>query len=219
MHRQSMMFLLVLAALAALAVYEAMVPLPASTVFTRYLGIGSFFLLCVSLAIGPLSILSHKHFANLIEPRRAIGLAAFALVVGHVILAAGSEYGWQIGVMLSILPIQLSVPAAFLMMMLALTSSDYAVKTLGPALWKRVQMLNYVVFPLAFGHFLLSATGLFVQTAGGLFVNLAELSALIMGIAVVILQAWGFAARRRRKDEWEAKNAQAKQASGGGSPP
>jgi DMSO/TMAO reductase YedYZ heme-binding membrane subunit len=212
MHRQSMLFLIILALLAALAVYEAFSRFQAPAAFTRYLGISSFFLLCVSLSLGPLTILGHRHFSGLIEPRRAVGLAAFALMAGHIAIAAGGEYGWDMGAMLQMFQIQLAVPAAFLMTVLALTSSDYAVKALGPSLWKKIQMLNYAVFPLALAHFLLSATGL---SSGGGAPDLAELSALMAGIAAIALQLCGFFVRRAKKAEWLARSAGARKEPGG----
>ncbi len=205
MTRPSAFFLLILLVLCAMALYEALFPLPAYIVFTRFFGLGAFFLLCVSLIIGPLAMMSHKEFGPLIEPRRAVGLAAFALVAAHVALAVGAEYDWQIGQMLTLLQIQLAIPAALLMMVLAIISSDYALKAMGPALWKRVQQLNYLVFILSFAHFLLSATGLFAKVNGMTFVNLDEASAVLLGLLVIVLQAWGFFHRRRKEAEWKAK--------------
>ncbi len=205
MNRPSMFFLLILAILAAMALYEALFPLPSYIVFTRFFGLGAFFLLCVSLMIGPLAMMNHKEFGPLVEPRRAVGIAAFALVLGHIALAVGVEYGWQLGEMLTLLPIQLSLPAALIMMALAITSSDYAVKAMGPALWKRVQQLNYLVFALSFAHFLLSATGLFASVNGMVFLNLDEAFAVLLGLAVIALQVWGFFHRRRKEAEWKAK--------------
>ncbi len=209
-----MFFLLILLILCAMALYEALFPLPAYVVFTRFFGLGAFFLLCVSLIIGPLAMMSHKEFGPLVEPRRAVGLAAFALVVAHIALAIGAEYDWQLGAMLTLLQIQLALPAALLMMVLAIISSDHAIKAMGPALWKRVQQLNYIVFVLSFAHFLLSATGLFAKVNGMTFLNLDEAFAALLGLAVIVLQAWGFMHRRKKEAEWKAKAASGGEASG-----
>ena len=197
MNKQSFLFLIIIAATAAMGVYEAFQPLQAGMAFTRFLGLEAFMLLCVSLIIGPLAILDQKYIP-LIEPRRSIGLAAFSIMAGHVILAVIAEYDWDIGSLLTYAPTLVSIPAAILMLVLALTSSDYAIKLLGAKAWKWVQSANYLIFAFSFAHFLMSATGLFATRNTAALANYSEVAMVALGIAVVIIQAWGFMAKRKR---------------------
>lgn len=200
MQKSGFMFLLIIAAMAALAAYQATVEVPASYAFVRLLGLQAFLLLCVSLAIGPIATLDPS-YAQLIEPRRAVGLAAFVLMIGHVLLAVSLEYGWQLQYLLDQLPMLVAIAAAMMMALLALTSCDYAVKTLGNRNWKRVQNMNYIVFALAFFHFVQQSNGLFAKGGQLAPTNLAEAAMVLAGLLVVALQIAGFLARRGRMNK------------------
>lgn len=195
MKKSHALFLLLTFATVALCVYEAMFPLPASTAFINFLGLEAFMLLCVSLLLGPIAVID-RSYAQLTGQRRAIGLSAFILTFGHIFLAAAMQFGWQFPEMFSRLFIQLAIPAALIFVVLTVTSSDYAIRRLGPKTWKGVQKLNYIAFVLSFAHFLLAARGLFVPVSNLVFVNIAEVFAILLGVAVIILQACGFAMRR-----------------------
>jgi len=197
MQKSSFLFFLIIAATVGLASYQALFPLPGGIAFVRFLGLEAFLLLCVSLSIGPIATINPS-YAQLIEPRRAVGLAAFLLTVGHVFLAVSIEYNWQLAIALTQMPIIAAVVAGAMMTLLAITSSDYAVKLLGMKNWKRVQSLNYVLFALSFAHFVLQSNGLFAPLNNQTFVNLAEVAAVLAGAAVVVLQIWGAATRAAR---------------------
>ena len=197
MQKSSFLFFLIIAATVGLASYQAMYPLSAGIAFVRFLGLEAFLLLCVSLSIGPIAIINPS-YAQLIEPRRAVGLAAFVLTVGHVLLAVSIEFNWQLAIALTQMSIIVSIVAGAIMTLLAITSSDYAVKLLGAKNWKRVQSLNYPLFILSFAHFVLQSTGLFATANGAMSINLAELFAVLAGTAVVALQIWGATTRMSR---------------------
>ncbi len=204
MNKQSMLFLIIMIATVTMGVYEALEPLQAGMAFTRFLGLEAFMLLCISLIIGPLAVLDQK-FIPLVEPRRSIGLAAFALMIGHIILAVVAEYQWDIASMLTYTPVLISIPAAALMSILALTSCDYAIKKLGPKNWKLVQSANYLIFIFSFMHFIQSATGLFTaQKTGRVLVNYLEVAMVALGIVVVMLQVRGFMVKRKRLEHVKA---------------
>ncbi len=200
MQKPSFLFLLLLCGVAILGAYQASLGGSAATGFIRFTALAAYFLLCVSLIIGPLVVLAPAAFAQIVEPRRAVGIACFVFAAVHVIVLAAVRMGWDIGRLLSGFDPLISVPATLLLLALALTSSDYAIKTLGPGLWKSIQRLNYIAFALVTAHFISKANGLgFLGSGSGL--NLAEAALLALGTATVALQAAGFLERRRRLRE------------------
>ena len=196
MKKTSLIFLVLIAGMTLIGAYSALFPVPASTAFIRFLGLSAFLLLCVSLMIGPLSVIWPKAFAELIEPRRAVGIACFVFVLFHLLLVALLRFGFDIGAMIGALNLWISAPAAILLLIIAITSSDFAIKKMGPLLWKNVQRLNYLAFILSFAHFILDSNGLFTIVRGKTFVNLAEAGLVVLGGIAILLQIAGFAIRR-----------------------
>ncbi len=187
---------LVMAGLALLAVYGALFPIPASLAFIRFLALGGFFLLCVCLTIGPLAVIQPSAFCPLIAQRRAIGLACFIFAIGHFLLAFWLQYGLQIGALLG-WPMLVATIGLALFIILAITSADWAIKSLPN--WKNVQRLAYLAFAASLMHFILKANGLFVKVGDATFVNAAEIALIGFGIIVVALQVIGFLMIRGRK--------------------
>lgn len=200
MNKASLLYLILFGAIALIGAYEALFPLPAPTAFTRFFALSAYLLLCVSLMIGPLVVLRPKEFVQLMEPRRAVGIACFIFVLLHVLLAVSIGFGGNIGVLFYGANMWVATLATLILLALTLTSSDYAIRKLGPAAWKNIQRLNYLAFALASLHFISYATGLFVNVNGNMFVNAAEVSFLLLGVLTVILQVAGFAARRKSKE-------------------
>lgn len=207
MNKGSLLYLLILAMLAAVGAYEAMFPLPALMAFSRFFALSGFLLICVSLMIGPLAVLWPKSFAILLEPRRAVGIAAFVFALVHVWLVVAITYGANLGALTSTLSNELGTIAALLLFILAVISSDYALKRIGPGLWKNVQRLNYLVFILVFAHFVLGPNSVSTVFGGQTFVNLAEVFALLMGVATVVLQFAGFLTKRQMEQRKGAETA------------
>jgi DMSO/TMAO reductase YedYZ heme-binding membrane subunit len=201
MNKTSFLFLLIIGAISLLGAYESLFPLPASTVFTRFFALSGYLLLCVSLIIGPLVALKPSEFGQLLEPRRAVGIACFVFVIAHVLLVFSNIYGWNVGIMLSVPSMPVAIIATIVLFILAATSADNAIRALGPLAWKNVQRLNYLAFLLSSIHFLTYETGLFVRVNGKTFVNLAEVSLLLLGVVTVILQIAGFVTRRKKEKE------------------
>ena len=66
--------------------------------------------------------------------------------------------------------------------------------------WKWIQRLVYIAFVLSFSHFVYSFNGFFIPLSGGkLFLNLAEVLMLILGLITILLQLAGFVKRIRQK--------------------
>lgn len=209
MNPNSFIFLLLLLAIALLGAYHSLSAVPVETAFTRFFALSGFVLLSASLIMGPLAVLRPKQFAVLIEPRRAVGLAAFIFAFVHILISLGLTFGWKFGILLRSPGFIAAVPATLLLFVLAVTSSDYAIRLLGPALWKNVQRFNYLAFILVFLHFILKSNGLLPAEGGALAVNFAEWACIVLGAATVSVQAAGFLARRKMQAENRAKSQSA----------
>ncbi len=198
MDKGSFLWMVMVAALAALAAYNALFDVPPSTAVARFLGLGGFLLLCASLMIGPLAIIAPKEFAILLAHRRAVGIASFAFVLGHFAISFLITYGGQLQSVLAIESGIYALLALVIFVVLAATSMDWAVKNVPN--WKNVQRLAYVAFIFAFYHFVMQANGLFTKVGRQTFVNISEIAMVGLGIATVALQAYGFYIVRKRQE-------------------
>ncbi|MCX8195198.1 MAG: ferric reductase-like transmembrane domain-containing protein [Candidatus Micrarchaeota archaeon] len=199
MQKSSALFLVVLAGVALLGAYQAFVqaPSPASAVI-RFLGLSSFFLLCISLLIGPLAVFKPQ-FSSLIEPRRAVGLAAFVFLFFHYLLVAAVYFKFDFSKIIGMFDLAIAIPAFIIILAAALTSSDWAYAKLGAGRWKAIQRLVYVAFALSFAHFLLKANGLFQADGRPFAPNLAEALLVLLGAITIAAQIAGFFAFRSRQ--------------------
>ena len=111
-------------------------------------------LLIAALAVTPLRELAGL---NLMRFRRMIGLMAFYYVVMHVgvWLVFDRQFDWpRIVADLYKRPyIVVGAAAALLLLPLALTSTDAAIRRLGPMAWRRLHRLAYPAAALAALHF------------------------------------------------------------------
>jgi len=200
MNRASALFLVLLGIIAMLAFYQAFFPLPTSTSFIRFFGLSGFFLLCITLIIGPLSVLWPKAYAVLIEPRRATGIAAFVFILAHFLLVLITVFGFNLAFIFSDHSNITAFLAFLILIALTITSNDFSIRALGAGNWKNVQRLTYIVFVLSFAHFLLKVNGLAIQNIRGITVyNLAQLGLIALGIITILLQLAGFYVRIKRK--------------------
>ena len=147
--------LLPLAVLIGQAVTNTLGPDPVK-VLERALGEWGIKFLILGLAITPL-----RRFAglNLIRFRRALGLIAFTYVALHltVWVTLDLAFRWaEIGTDLVKRPYIIVGMLGFLLMIpLALTSSNAAMRRLGGLNWQRLHKLTYAVGVLAAVHFLM----------------------------------------------------------------
>lgn len=126
----------------------------------RQLGEWALWLLIAGLAATPL----RRHAGlNLMPFRRAIGLCAFFMAVAHFLtwLVFDIQFLWgQIGQDILKRPyITVGVAAFLLLIPLALTSTDKAIRRLGPLAWRRLHRLVYPAAILAGLHYLWLAKG------------------------------------------------------------
>ncbi len=202
MQKTSMIFLVLSLYLALLGGYLSFFNTTPETLFIRFFGLAALSFVTVTLAIGPLVVLFPSRFAPLIEPRRAIGLAGFTFMITHFLLILVHVYGGDWALSFASLNTLIAVPAVGVFTLLALTSSDYAMRTLGGRWWKRVQQLNYLAFLLIVGHYYLSQKGtIVILPEGNVFINLAELGVWILVTSVVLLQAIGFITRKKKQHD------------------
>ena len=193
MQKSSFLFLLLLFGTALLAAYQTSLTADPNQAMVRAMGLVGFFILCVSLVIGPLVVLNAAFFAPLLEPRRAVGIAAFVFAAMHILLMIGPYFNYSITPILSLFPLQLGAVMLVLLVALTLTSCDWAQKKLGTGLWKNIQRTNYIVFVLALTHFILQANGLNASR-----LNLSEAALLLLGVITAILQLVGAWMRHKR---------------------
>lgn len=199
MQKQSFLFLLLLLGVLLLAAYQALSDAPSSQAIIRFLALAAFFLLCVSLTIGPLVVLRPHQFAHLIEPRRAVGLAAFFFAALHTLLVLALYFGWDFGSLLQTVPPDFPFIALAILTALALTSCDFAVQKMGAAKWKTLQCFAYPAFVLILAHLVLRSNGLFTKQGIAPSLNLSEAALIVLAAFTIILQAAGFYVRIKRK--------------------
>ncbi|MCX6773168.1 MAG: ferric reductase-like transmembrane domain-containing protein [Candidatus Micrarchaeota archaeon] len=157
----------------------------------RFMADSAFFLFSVSLILGPLAVIDSK-YASLIEPRRAVGLAAFFFAAFHIVLVSGIYFSWQPLAALAYLPNIVAVPAAFVLLLAALTASDFAVQKMGMKTWKMVQRLVYIGFVSVLAHVLLVTNS--ASSLGPL-----QFALLALAVVAIAMQFYGFYLMRKRK--------------------
>jgi len=193
MQKSSFLFLLILIGSALLAAYQTTLTDSPNQAMVRAMGLIGFFILCVSLMIGPLVVLNASFFAPLLEPRRAVGIAAFVFAAMHVLLMLGPYFNYTPAALVAFLPLQLGAAMMVLLVALTITSCDWAQKKLGTPVWKTIQRTNYIVFVLSFWHFVLLANGLNADK-----LNMSEAALILLGVITVILQLVGAWVRHTR---------------------
>ncbi|MGC9419769.1 MAG: protein-methionine-sulfoxide reductase heme-binding subunit MsrQ [Rhodovulum sp.] len=129
------------------------------TALEHRLGLTGLQLLIASLAVTPL-----RRFTGieLIRFRRAIGLVGFFYIVLHLgVWLVLDLQSWQ-RVWADILKrpyITIGMAGFVLLLPLALTSSNRAVRKLGPIRWRRLHRLAYLAIPLGAIHFAMLVKG------------------------------------------------------------
>lgn len=155
----------------------------------RELGIWGLRLLIVGLAITPLARILKQ--PRLIRFRRTVGLFAFAYVLLHLTnyVVTDQWFDWAaIGKDILKRPfITVGMAAFVLLVPLAVTSTNWALRRLGPVRWRRLHRLTYLIVPLGVVHYYM-------------LVKADHRPPLIYGAIVAALLGWRLWewARRRR---------------------
>lgn len=122
------------------------------------LGLWALWLLIAGLAVTPL-----RKFVgvNLLKFRRAIGVVAFLYVLAHLLTWLVLDVQFQ-NVWADIVKrwyITVGMAAFLLMIPLAMTSNNFAVRKVGAARWRKLHKLTYAACLLGALHFLLLVKG------------------------------------------------------------
>lgn len=145
----------------------------------RELGVWGLRLLIVGLAITPAAKLLRQ--PRLIRFRRTIGLFAFAYVLLHLTnyVVTDQWFDWAaIGKDILKRPfITVGMAAFVLLVPLAVTSTNWALRKLGPVRWRKLHRLTYVIVPLGVIHYLM-------------LVKADQKPPLIYGAIVAVLLGW-----------------------------
>lgn len=123
----------------------------------RQLGVWGLRLLIVGLTITPLARILKQ--PRLIRVRRPIGLFAFGYVVLHLSTYIGVDqyFDWQ-AIWKDVVKrpfITIGMAAFLLLIPLAATSFNAAIRRLGPLTWRRLHRLIYLIVPLGVMHYFL----------------------------------------------------------------
>lgn len=158
-----LVFLLAAAPAAALVLRAATDALGANPAeaLTRGTGDWTLRLLCVTLAVTPLRQITGWH--ALARLRRMLGLFAFAYGVLHFLCYAWLDMGFDVAAVLKDIPrrpfVLVGTAALLLMVPLAATSTNRAIRALGARRWQLLHRAVYAVAVLGLLHFFWMRSG------------------------------------------------------------
>ncbi|MFA6064238.1 MAG: ferric reductase-like transmembrane domain-containing protein [archaeon] len=179
--------------LALLLIYSFLFPLPPQTILIRYFALAGFFLLCVTLLIGPTFVCVGNICGPLIKHRRRIGVLSFVFVAIHFFLVLIYSYNLNLTPIFTSIWIFIAAPALIILFILAITSVNKVIQVFGFSSWKLLQRLVYVAFILSFLHFIFNIHDAFLPLQNGsTFVNIAEVFLILLGICTILFQVLGF---------------------------
>jgi len=200
MELRKKVWIKMIVAIILLAAYQFLFPLPPQTNLIRFFALAGFFMLCASLIIGPLAVLFPKKFCALIKHRKRVGIVAFVFIAAHFLLVLYYTYALNTSFLFSDVRTIAALLATIIILVLAITSANRVLRKMGFPKWKMLQRGAYVAFALSFFHFLLDTNGLFISISGGrIFLNIAEVVMIILGVLTIVLQVMGFLSKRKAK--------------------
>ena len=148
---------------------------------TRGTGDWTLRFLCLTLAVTPLR--QWTGWTAMARWRRMLGLYTFFYGALHFLCYAWLDMGFDPAAIVRDIPkrpfVLVGTLALLLMLPLAATSFNRAVKALGPARWRLLHRLVYAVAPLALLHFF------WMRSAKN---NLGEVG--VYGLIIVLLLGW-----------------------------
>lgn len=148
--------------------------------------------LCLTLAVTPLRVWTKQ--PALARFRRMLGLFAFFYAVWHFLAYAWLDMGFDLATIANDIPKRpfalVGFTALLLMLPLAATSFNRAIKALGAARWQRLHQLVYAIVLLGLLHFF------WMRAAKN---NFAEVA--VYAVVIGVLLGW------RLKRRWESRAA------------
>lgn len=147
--------------------------------------------LCITLAVTPLRVLTGQ--PALLRFRRMLGLFAFFYVVLHFLSYAWLDMGFELQAIVKDIPKRPFALVGFLafvlMLPLAATSFNRAIKALGAKRWQTLHKLVYAIVLLGLLHFF------WMRAAKN---NFAEVA--VYAVVIGVLLGWRIARRLRAKN-------------------
>ena len=191
------LFTLALAPLAWLigrAATDALGPNPAEALM-RGSGDWTLRLLCITLAVTPLRRWSGRH--ALMRFRRMLGLFAFFYATLHFLAYAWLDMGFDLADIARDIPKRpfalVGFAALTLMLPLAATSFDRAVRAIGGARWRDLHRLVYAIALLALLHFF------WTRSSKNDFGEVAVYAGIVALLLAARLRGWQKPAHRNAK--------------------
>ena len=122
-------------------------------------------LLALQMLIAVLAVTPLRQFTglSLLRFRRALGVSAFGFVLAHFLVWAILDVGAWDAIVADIIKrpyVTLGMVGFLLLIPLALTSNDYALRRLGVIRWRQLHRLGYVATLFAAIHFIWLVKGL-----------------------------------------------------------
>ena len=162
-----------------LGVINQLGPDPLRYLEHKYGELGLIFLL-ITLSIS--TLLRHLNI-NLMKFRRCIGLVAFFYIVSHICVYVFLDIGLSLDILISDLKKRYYIIAGFfafiVLIPLAVTSNNFAVRKLTIRKWKKIHSFVYIAIVLSIFHFILMSK---TWTAELYFYTTATLVILIFKI-------------------------------------
>ncbi len=153
-------------------------PDPIDVLEDKY-GLWALWLLIATLTISPLKRLG----LNITKWRRPLGLLTFFYAMAHVLVWVvfdrGLDFNAIIGEIVKRPFITIGMLAFILMIPLAITSNNRAMRRLGPKKWRKLHRLTYVIAILVPLHFILVIKGVPIE---GVIYLLAIIGLLLMRV-------------------------------------
>jgi methionine sulfoxide reductase heme-binding subunit len=120
---------------------------------TYWSGVWATVILLMALAVTPAMTIFRWH--ALVDVRRMIGVTALVYTIAHMIFYFGMR-AWKVGVIADEMVTRLTLIVATLstigLIVLAATSLDAAIRSMGAKNWQRLHNTNYVISGLALFH-------------------------------------------------------------------
>ncbi|HLC79560.1 MAG TPA: ferric reductase-like transmembrane domain-containing protein [archaeon] len=156
--------------------------------------LASIGLLAIAFLLGPLSKIIPHTFAPMIYARKPIGLAGFVLGLAHGAYSFFVIYGGSLEKTFfenpKMLGAVLGIIGLFIFFLMAITSTEKAVKKMGYARWKTLQRTGYIALFFVVAHFIILEVkpdiGLDVRPYGLLFLFIAIVALALKAISIFI---------------------------------
>ncbi len=169
----------------------------------RATGACAFFLLSLTLTIGPLARMT-RVATPLLYNRRHLGVSTFLVALAHAALALLWYFGFsRLNPALALFIVRpwsltasgvpfelLGLAALLILLLLAATSHDYWQKVMGALRWKRLHMAVYAAYGLVVGHV---AFGALLAQSAGVYPRLVMAAAgvvAVLHLSAAALEAW-----------------------------